>query len=213
MGIEITESRLIICEGKADVAFFDHLIQGRGLPGFQVLSAEGKDGYERVLVALSAAPGFDRIAGILVVGDNDLDPPAAFFNIQEQIRAVGTYPVPNHPGEAVKNQGYPAVVVMMVPWQERVGCLETLLIEAVDDVRHDLKLCVDTYAACAHADAWNEVEQSKMKLQSLISAICRSDPNTPVSFAWSRNEDIIPLDRPCFDQIANFLGGFDGLVA
>lgn len=213
MGIEITESRLIICEGKADVAFFDHLIQGRSLPRFQILSAEGKDGYERVLVALSAAPGFGGISGILVVGDNDLNPPAAFRNIQNQIRGAGGYGVPDHPGEAVKSERSPATVVMMIPWQERVGCLETVLVEAIYDVRPDLKLCVDAYATCTHADVWDEVAQPKMKLQSLLSAICRSDPNTAVSYAWNRNEDIIPLDRSCFDQIAQFLGGFDGLVA
>ncbi len=213
MGIKITESRVIVCEGKADVAFFEHLIQERGLPGFQVLPADGKDGYERVLVALSAAQGFDRIFGILVVGDNDLDPGAAFLNIQRQVRAAGGYGVPNHPGEVVRSGGFPAVLVMMVPWQERTGCLETLLVEAVYDVRPDFKVCVDAYAACTRADLWNEVEQSKMKSQVVISAVCRSDPNTPVSYAWSRNESIFPLDRPCFDQIAAFLGGFDQFIA
>ncbi len=213
MGIKITESRVIVCEGKGDVAFFEHLIQKRGLPGFQVLPADGKDRYERVLVALSAAPGFEGISGILVVGDNDLDPPAAFRNIQQQIGAAGGYGVPNHPSEPVKSAGFPAVVVMMVPSPEGIGCLETLLIGAVYDVRPNLKPCVDAYAACTHADAWNEVEQSKMNLQVLISGVCRSDPNTPVSYAWSRNEDIIPLDRPCFDQIADFLAEFDQFVA
>lgn len=213
MGIEITESRVIVCEGKGDVAFFEHLIQKRNLPGFQVLSAGGKDGYERVLVALSAAQGFDRISGILVVGDNDRDPGAPFLNIQKQIRAAGRYGVPNHPGEVVKSEGFPAVLVMMVPWQGRIGCLETLLIEAIYDVRPDFIPCVDAYAACTHADLWNEVEQSKMKLQVAISAVCRSDPNTPVSYAWNRSEPIIPLDRPCFDQIADFLERFDRLVA
>lgn len=213
MGIEINKSRVIICEGKADVAFFDHLIPTKGLPQFQVLSADGKDGFERVLVALSAASRFDRISGILVVGDNDLNPPAAFRNIQRQIDAAGGYGVPNLPGEVARSTGFPAIVVMMVPWQERIGCLETLLLEAVYDNQAELKACVDAYAACTHADAWNEVEQSKMKLQSLISAICRSDPNTSVSFAWNRTENIIPLDGFCFDQIAAFLGRFDELVA
>lgn len=213
MGIEITESRAIVCEGKADVAFFEHLIQTRGLPRFQVLSAGGKDGYEQIIVALSAAPGFDKISGILIVGDNDLDPGAAFLNIQRQIRAAGGYGVPNHPGEVAKRAGFPAVLVVMVPQQERAGCLETLLIEAAYEVRPNFKGCVEAYAACTHSDLWNEVERAKMKLQVVISAVCRSDPNTPVSYAWSRQESIIPLDKPCFHQIADFLVRFDTLVA
>src|SRR3989442_9179525 len=130
MGIEITESRVIVCEGKGDVAFFEHFVQKRGLPRFQVLSADGKGGYERILIALSAAPGFDGISGILVIGDNDLDPNEAFLNIRSQIHAAGGYGVPDHPGKAVKRGGFPAVLIMMVPWQEKIGCLQTLLIEA-----------------------------------------------------------------------------------
>ncbi len=186
MGIKITESRVILCEGKADVAFFEHLVQRRSLPRFQVLSAEGRSGYERTLIALSAAGGFDSVSGILVVGDNDLDPPGAFLNIQRQIRAAGGYGVPNNPFKAVKSGAFPTVFVMMVPLQGKLGCLETLLIEAAYDIRPDFKPCVDAYGACTHADVWNEVEQSKMKLQVLIAAACRSDPNTPVSYAWNR---------------------------
>ena len=212
MAIEITKPRVIVCEGEGDVAFFTHLIRKRDLAPFQVLPAGGKSGYGRVLTALSAGTGFDRVSGILVVGDNDLDPLAAFDNIQEQIRAAGGYGVPDRPGEPRKSPGFPAVVVMMIPLEERVGCLETLLTEAAYEITPDLKTCVDAYAACTHADAWNEVQQSKMKLQCLISALCRSDPQTAVRYAWNRKEDIIPLDRPCFDQLADFLRGFDNLL-
>jgi len=212
MAIEITKPRVIVCEGEGDVAFFTHLIRKRDLAPFQVLPAGGKSGYGRVLTALSAGTGFDRVSGILVVGDNDLDPLAAFDNIQEQIRAAGGYGVPDRPGEPRKSPGFPAVVVMMIPLEERVGCLETLLVEAVYEVSPDLKTCVEAYVACTHADAWNEVQQSKMKLHSLISALCKSHPQTALRYAWSQPEEIIPLDRPCFDQLADFLRGFDNLV-
>jgi len=212
MGIEITEPRVIVCEGPADVAFFKHLIRTRNLPPFDVQSADGKAKYTQLLEALSAASRFDRISGMLVVGDNDLDPPAAFRNIQEQIQAANGYGVPERPGEPMKSQGFPAVVVMMIPLEERSGCLETLLIEAIYEISPHLKPCVDAYATCTHADEWNEVQQAKMKLQSLISALCKSDPQTALRYAWNRPEEIIPLDRTPFDQIANFLSQFDQLV-
>ena len=213
MAVEITKPRVIICEGKADVAFFEHLISERGLPEFQVLPANGNSRYEDTLVALSAAPGFNGISGILLVGDNDLNPARAFQNIRTQIQRASGYGVPVNPGEIAESAGFPDIVVMMVPWHGRVGCLETLLLEAVRAAHADFGACVDDYAACTHVDAWNEVEVAKMKLQSLTAVICRSDPTTPVSYAWNRPEDIILLTQPCFNQIADFLQAFPALVA
>ena len=213
MAIEITKPRVIICEGESDVAFFDHLISNRGLPEFQALSANGRTRFESVLVALSAASGFNELAGILVVGDNDLDPATSFRNIQTQIQAAGGYGVPERPGEPAKEAGFPAIVAMMVPWDGRTGCLETLLLEAVREVHPDLGVCVDGYAACTHVDVWNETELPKVKLQSLTAVICRSNPTVALRYAWGQREDIIPLGRPCFDQIVEFLRTFPDLIA
>lgn len=212
MAIEITKPRVIVCEGKADVAFFEHLISERHLPEFQVLPANGNSRYQDLLVALTAAPGFSGLSGILVVGDNDLNPTAAFQNIRGQIQAAGGYGVPDAPRNPARSAGFPAIVVLMIPWDAIVGCLETLLLAAVREVHLELGACVEAYVTCTHVDAWNEVERSKMKLQSLTAVICRSDPTTPVSYAWSRPERIIPLDRSCFDQIVDFLQGFPALV-
>jgi len=212
MTIEIKKPRLIVCEGKADVAFFEHLITERDLPEFQVLPANGNSRYEDILVALTAAPGFSGLSGILVVGDNDRNPATAFQNIRAQIQAAGGYGVPNALRVPARNASFPPIVVLMVPWDDTVGCLETLLLEAVRTVNPELGMCVDAYATCAHIDAWNEIERSKMKLQSLTSVICRSDPTTPVSFAWSRPEAIISLAQPCFNQIVDFLRAFPALL-
>ena len=60
---------------------------------------------------------------------------------------------------------------------------------------------------------WNQTELSKVKLQSPIAVICRSNPTAALRYAWRPKENIIPLDRPCFDQIADFLERFLGLIA
>jgi hypothetical protein len=213
MAIEITGRPIIVCEGKADVAFFTHLITERGLPEFQVLSANGNSRYEDILVALTTAPGFSDLSAILVVGDNDLNPAVALQNIQLQIQSAGGYGVPAAPRVPARIAGFPTIVVLMVPWDNAIGCLETLLLQSVRSVNPELGNCVDTYATCSHVDVWNEIERSKMKLQSLTSVICRSDPTTPVSYAWSRPETIVSLTQPCFEQIVEFLQEFPALVA
>lgn len=213
MAVEIVKPRVIVCEGKADVAFFEHLLAERQLPEFQVLPANGNSRYEDLLTALSAAPGFNNLSGILLIGDNDLNPAAAFQNIRTQILTAGGYGAPNAPRVPARAAPFPAVVVLMVPWDGTAGCLETLLLEAVSNTKPELRTCVDAYATCADVNDWNPVEQSKMKLQSLTSVICRSDPTTPVSYAWSRPETIISLAEPCFDRVADFLRAFPALVA
>lgn len=213
MAIQITHPHLIVCEGKADVAFLEHLITERQLPPFQILAANGNSRYQEILLALTVAPGFSGLAGILVVADNDLNPANAFQRVRRQIQDAGGYAVPDAVRTPVRSEQFPPIAVLMVPWDETVGCLETILLEAVSAATPDLAACVETYAACSHVDVWNEIERAKMKLQSLTSAICRSDPATPVSFAWSRPEQIIPLSQPCFNRIDDFLRAFPAVVA
>jgi len=221
MPITITHPRVIICEGPSDQKFLENLIESKSILQFDILHSSGKSGYERTLSALTVAPGFVGVRGILIVGDNDDDPAAAFRSIREQIESVnrvaeiqraGGYGVPDRPQEVARSEAFPPVVLLMLPWTGQSGCLETLLLEAVYDASPDLKKCVDAYSRCTKTDVWGVVEQSKMRLQALISAICKSDPNTPPAWAWDRHETIIPLDRNCFDPIAAFLRDFDRLV-
>jgi hypothetical protein len=212
MPIQISQRYLIICEGKADVAFLEHLIIERDLPQFQVIPANGNSRYQEILLALTAAPGFADLAGILVVADNDLNPAAAFQNVRTQIRDAGGYAVPDAMRIPVLSPQFPSIAVLMVPWDDEIGCLETILLDAVRAVKPELAACAEDYAVCTHVNDWNEIEKAKMKLQSLTSVICRSDPTTPVSFVWSRTEEIISLSQPCFNRIADFLQNFPHIL-
>lgn len=213
MPIQISRPYLIICEGKADVAFLEHLIVERDLPIFQVIAANGNSRYQEILLAITAAPGFTNLAGILVIADNDMNPAAAFQRVRTQIQDAGGYAVPNALRIPVRNSQFPPIAVLMVPWDDEIGCLETILLEAVRAVKPELAACAEEYSVCAHVNDWNEIERAKMKLQSLTSVICRSDPTTPVSFAWNRTEEIVSLSQPCFNRITDFLRNFPLIVA
>lgn len=214
----IQSSRLLLCEGQGDEAFFRHLITERGLPQFQIVfpkkegTPAGKDAFGHFLVGLRAAPGVEKLAGILIVSDNDNDPHRSFGLVQGQIRSAEKYAVPNNPLEPAKVAGLPTIVVMMIPWTGEPGNLETLCLTSAYAGRTEIKVCLDAYCQCTGTDRWDVKRQSQMRMRSLLSAICASDPNTGLPYVWSRRENLIPLNHTCFDQVSDFLRNFDALI-
>jgi hypothetical protein len=229
MGIAITKPRVIVCEGEGDRAFFSHLIQERGLPEFDIFHpaqeegvAGGVTGYKDFLVALSVPLTLRQTSGVLIVADNDVEPNASFGFVQQQIRDAAaiveidsgsTFGVPVAPMQVARGHGLPPIVVMMFPWTDDPGNLETICLDAVYAVRPDLRECIDSYCLCSHTSEWDISKQSKMRLECLIASLCRSKPSTALRYAWSRPESIIPLGQASFDRVADVLRGFDELVA
>ncbi len=216
MGISLSRSRVLICEGPSDVAFFKHLIEERHLPDFDVFHPNelgtigpGNTGFGSFLSGLAVLLPSRPVTGILIASDNDLNPETSFANIRAQIQNPGGFGVPNAPLEVARSTDRPPIVVMMIPWAGVAGTLESLCLDAIYGGRADLRICLDQYCNCVGSSAWDAVRQSKMRLEALIPAICASDPATALRYAWSRPESIIPLTSPVFDQVAAFLQSFD----
>ena len=209
---------LIICEGTGDVSFFRHLIQQRGLPPFDIgypgkpeTETGGRGGFGELLRALRVRRDFPQITAILVVSDSDEDPDGSFAEVRAQIASAGGYPVPAQPLNVATSAGFPAIVVMMLPWVGQAGNLETLCLPAMYERWPDQRNCLNAFSGCMATDGWPITRQSQMRLRSLIAGICLQDPNTSLTHAWSRNLDLIPLENSCFDQVADFLSTFGGL--
>ncbi|HTX21214.1 MAG TPA: DUF3226 domain-containing protein [Candidatus Aquilonibacter sp.] len=99
-------------------------------------SCGGKDKFARILTGLvaesSASPDEQRKA-IIVVADNDGDPKGAFKNVQDQIQTAG-FAVPKKPREIVTTPNLPFLCVLMIPWDNDSGCLESLCLEAATKI-------------------------------------------------------------------------------
>ena len=211
---------VLLCEGGGDVAFFEHLIKSRKLPDFSVISPRwgtdngGVSGYEGRLRALKVQPTFEVVKGLLVVGDNDGDPSSAFGGVKAQIEAAGDFNLPKTPLTVAKGKPQsPIVVVMMLPWTDEIGQLETLCLIAMRDTYPELAKCVDQFCQCSGTAEWRRNKLEKMTTRAMLTANCEQDPNTSLSYAWSRSTDLIPLTHTCFDRIANFLDDFPALAS
>jgi len=214
----VETSPIILCEGEDDEEFFNQLIKNRGLPLFDVRGPRqgdisGKTGFKSRLVSLKTETGLETRSAVIIVRDNDIDPPKEFLDLAEQIRSAGGYGVPEGARRLTTAQQVPLppICVLMLPWDDQRGALETLCYKAAAEKRADIARCVEEYVRCVQSEEWSPVKLDKLRMRCLLSGACPTEPNTHLKWAWKgtrgRPIDLIPLDHPCFDEIANFLAG------
>lgn len=228
-----TERHIVLCEGPHDVHFLQSLIATRNLPSFQLACPKdlydnpiegeggGRDKFTEYLNGAVATTGFDKVEAILIVSDNDADPARSFTCIQELIGSADPidgfvtppkkFQAPTSPLTATV--GVPKIAVMMLPWTNIPGALETLCLQAAVRASPKIAACVDEFAKCSDIKAWSQSKQDKMRLRSLIASQNNKNPDLSLAWLWNKNSGLIPLTDPVFDQIANFLRDFDTFLA
>jgi hypothetical protein len=203
---------IILYEGAEDHAFLSQLLDAAGLQEEFVFhlnnrtkqpDCAGKDGFGRILKGLIG----ETHTAIIIVADNDGDPDAQFKCVQNQIGAAG-FTIPKSPRDIVQTPNLPMLSVLMIPWDKDRGCLETLCLSAInEEYKHQLEVCADALVKCAGKD-WDIAKQSKLRMRGFLSAVCKSDPNTGLRYAWSRTEKPFPLDKAAYAQIVDFFRNF-----
>jgi hypothetical protein len=186
----------ILVEGVEDKSFLEELLLVSNLRDkfeFQNGEGRGKNGFEQYLKGLvTVSP-----KAIIIVADNDGDPDGAFKNIQKQIAAAG-FMVPNKPRETVATTARSPLSVLMIPWDNDIGCLETLCVSAANQ-KYKIELdCAEGLVTCAGAGEWDIAKKAKLRMRGFLSAVCKSDPNTGLRYAWSKDGgrpgDIFPVE-------------------
>lgn len=169
----------------------------------------GKDVFGRILAGLVAESGNsnEQRKAIIIVADNDGDPTGAFKNVQGQIQVAG-FSVPQKPREIAGTPNLPPLCVLMVPWDDNPGCLESLCLQAANGKYSAQLKCADALVTCNQAEGWDIAKLSKLRMRGFLSGVCKSDPNTSLRYAWStdggRPGDIFPLNSPAFKQTADW---------
>lgn len=205
---EITDnSPIILCEGPDDEGFLTNLIKTRALGSFTIRKDfGGNSNFGERLIGLKADRGIGLRKAVLIVADNDSDPEKSFQAIRAQIVAARQYDVPRRPMElSQRAEGLPPVAVLMLPWTGVQGCLETICYESAARNFPQGAQCVEQFMTCVGAGVLEPSKLAKTKMRSFLTSTCKSDPNTGLRFAWSRQETLVPLADPCFNNIAAFL--------
>jgi hypothetical protein len=201
---------IILYEGEEDKSFLLELLKSLGLnERFEFFEkCGGKDKFKKILKGLV----IPNRKAIIIVADNDGDPVESFKNIQTQIGEAG-FTIPLKQRETVETANLPPLSVLMIPWDNDAGCLETLCLSAINPkYKHQLEVCAEGLAKCAGAEKWPVAKRAKLRMRGFLSAVCQSDPNTGLRYAWSTDErpgDIFPLKGvAAYNQIAEFFKNF-----
>jgi hypothetical protein len=207
---------IILTEGRADDVFIATLIGNRNIQNLEVIPPQhpeihGYQNFELRLRNLRAGSRYDltQYKAILIVADNDEHPQPRFNEITSQITAAGGYGVPTRPRELAESAGYPPIAVLMLPWDDTPGALETVLLEAGRSNLPHIAQCVDTFLACIDVNSWDMIKRLKLELRCLVSAACKNDPTLGVPHIWSSKNtsdgEKVPLGHSSFNQIAEYL--------
>ena len=199
---KITQSHLLVVEGKDEEYFFGALLRHAGLSEiFQVMPIGGKDKLRAELKTLRITPGFGKATSIGIVRDGDGNNEDAFDRVCSALEGANLSR-PSIPLEL--SDGEPRISVLIMPPVE-IGTgrmLEDLCLAAVTD--DPAMRCVDEYFNCLGGQAGISHKINafpKARLHAFLAS--RSDPELRLGEAAQRG--YFPLDSPVFKPVADFL--------
>jgi Protein of unknown function (DUF3226) len=201
--------RLIICEGPKDQAFFRKLIEVRGLPRFHIRAAYGYTQFASAIskFELEETKAFRGLNDVLIVADNNDEPSKRFANACDHIKTkFGEVATPKEPLKP--SQHRPRCTVLMIPWTDKQGTLESMLLEAARKADRGVGNHVDMFLSLLIAERWaSPTRKDKAWLRTNLAGRCENDPFIPLGrvFTEGRHEGLIPVGDPSFDYIADLL--------
>ncbi len=199
-------------EGARDTAFLENLCRNRQIEGLCFACVQGNHRFGTYLSGMYAQPHFEKCESILLMSDNDESAEQSFALIKRQLKEID-FPVPAYPLEMAHKQGYPSLAVLMLPYPTPIhderGCLETLLIPAMESANPTQAACVNQLLNCVGVTAWPKMgSQHKMKVRCLISSVWADDPMHGLQYCFSPDKNLIPLGHHAFDHVALILRHF-----
>jgi len=212
----VPTAHIVISEGPSDQNFLEELRAVRSLGHLEIVPRDSTEGgnttYVTRLKALKVRRGISKHPGIILMADNDNDPKELFKNIRSQIGLVPGFGVPNEPRTAVAGDpALPPITILMIPWDNVAGNLETLCYKAASEQRPKEAEAIEQFVKRLgfdnHPD-WHIGNLSKLRMQIMLTLACPGDPFTSFRYTWSKEKrrpaDIVPLENPCFNQICDW---------
>ena len=130
---------LLLCEGRSDEDFFRMLQHARSeLQHIELkpMDDEGSGGWSKMPQRLSALDSRGNIRNyetIILMTDGNGDPAERFIEIKRKIEQKNVFNAPAAAWtKSTRKNGLPHVYIAMLPAKDTAGCLETLLVQAIE---------------------------------------------------------------------------------
>ncbi|MDQ3255933.1 MAG: hypothetical protein M3R15_18885 [Acidobacteriota bacterium] len=177
----ITSPNLVMCEGSADMKFIECLLVAHNIFEFQVAAIGGINEYRKFLSALPLNRRFGNLSSIVLVSDNDTGHRDPFHRLQQEVREanriepLADYPIPQQPLVPITNAGYPAMIGTLLPWHDRKGNLEVLILDAFSEEWPEIKSQAENYVNANTTGGWNDDEKARAILHAIIAVTCKKE--------------------------------------
>lgn len=207
-----SDTKLILCEGKSDAAFFRDLLANRGIQGYRIGFPEpdhtalghGRPAMRSYLESAVVRPGFKRhVKTVVVVSDNDL--PNAFDVVKDLI-PEDSYARPDAVRTIAREDNKIDTAIVLVPFAP-LGALEALILEALEWGLVK-KQALQAYRWITGVSRWPHLKQDKMRIRCIIAASCEKNPDCSLTWMWKASNTGIPfsLSHTAFTPLATYLG-------
>jgi len=146
------------------------------------------------------------LRGVLVVADSDDKPDAQFLSMSAALDDA-EFPAPS---KTFSIEGDPLrTAIFIMPREGQDGTLEHILLEAVLAEKPQLQECLDDFLGCTGTAAHgSENQKAKMRMSSLVSALCIDNPWASAAMMWNSKGNPVPIESRCFKHISDFLAEF-----
>ena len=201
---------VVVPEGRAEEGLVIALRDHHAINGVQVKWA--KNGEDAFVVQLNSLEVFaDIMDAVVIVTDNDDDPPGKLKDVQAQIKAATSvaWPVPPKAWEPKGKRGVPSMVIATLPGHGENGTIETLIMKAMDGTHDEPAKEAGLFIAKMPTGQPSEklTTREKACMAALIAATCKKNPACNVQDMWQSNKGFCPslLDHAAFTPLVDLL--------
>jgi hypothetical protein len=195
--VTINREYLILCEGKRDKVVLETLLEGQLNGTYQVVPLDqlnetgGNSRWSHALLGLLGITGISKVSGLVVIADSEDNPDQSFRQVHDAFANLASDPeesnqrfsIPHEPQRIYVDTDRVPVGVWMVPAPNRLGSMETLVVEGSLEVAPDsIRTCVQEFIDCSNLDAMTESNKDKCRVRALLIAYGKCE--TSFSRIW-----------------------------
>lgn len=201
----IHKPKLLLVEGREDLAVFQGLCDHWGLEDIQIMEMEGIKNLGARLDVLVRDPGFRTLRTLAVARDADDDAQRAFQSVRDALSKCPPLKtaLPAKAGASVGDR--PATAVFIVPDNTSLGNLETMLNET--KAGDPIDACIDEFFACLGREAGIKLSGGRLdKARAHARIAASSNPARSVGHSL-RASGMWDLDHEALTPAKTFLSG------
>lgn len=190
--------KILICDGKTDVAVISSLCKDAGIEDLIIESCDGRGNLERYIRDLPIRPEFARgeVESLAVLIDAELDANTSWQKVQNAIQQGFSIKLE---GSGITHLGKPRIIAAVIPEGENCGMIEDLCLKAVSDQPE--YLCMTQYFECLSSNTEVKDYPSKAKFRAWMA----SKPDFDLYLGLAATKGYIPWESPVFTSILALL--------